>query len=336
MVTIYDIAKEVGCSSATVSKALNNYPDVNIKTRQKIMTTAKDMGYTPNSQAQALTKKKTWNIGVLFEVDLKERGGLTHYFFASILDYFKAYTEKNGYDLTFVSKKIGQDAVSFSQHVKRRHCDGVIIANYDYENPEILELIHSDIPVVVIDYNYDTVSSIFSENYKGLAMLTKHLIDLNHRDIVYLHGQHTYVTDQRIQAFKDTLAQNGITPTKDRLVEGFYYDKHIVMERTREILNRPKRPTAIIFSDDYAAVWGIKVILEMGLKIPEDISVAGYDGLEIAEMVTPSLTTVSQNRKMIGELAAKRLIDIIESKNRAKVDIHVDVTLTEGKSCKKL
>ena len=336
MVTIYDIAKEVGCSSATVSKALNNYPDVNIRTRQRIVDIAKEMGYTPNSQAQALTKKKTWNIGVLFEVESQERGGLTHYFFASILESFKEYTEALGYDLTFVSKKIGEDDVSFLQHVRRRHCDGVIIANYDYENPAILELIHSNIPVVVIDYNFDTVSSILSENYKGLAMLTQYLIDLNHEDIVYLHGQHSYVTDQRIDAFRETLTENGIDLKEDQLVEGFYYDKQIVMDRTMEILSRKKRPTAIIFSDDYAAVWGVKVITKMGLRIPEDISVAGYDGLEIGQMISPRLTTVSQDRKMIGELSAKRLIDIIESKNRAKVDIHVGVTLDKGKSCRKL
>ncbi len=336
MITIYDVAKEVGCSSATISKALNNYPDVNINTRQRIINIAKEMGYTPNSQAQALTTKRTWNIAVLFEVESNERTGLTHYLFASILESFKEYAEEQGYDLTFVSNKIGMDHVSFLQHVRRRHCDGVIIANYDYGNAEVLELFHSQIPVVVIDHNYDTVSSILSENYKGLVMLTQHLLNLNHKDILYLHGQETYVTKQRIQAFKDTLTDNGIEPTSDHLLEGAYYDKETVMKKTMEVLRRDKRPTAIIFSDDYSAVWGVKAITQMGLRIPEDISVVGYDGLELGRMISPRLTTIHQNTEMIGEMAAKRLIDIIESKNHAKVDIHVGVTLEEGESCKQL
>ncbi|WP_105619480.1 LacI family DNA-binding transcriptional regulator [Vallitalea okinawensis] len=336
MITIYDIAKEVGCSSATVSKALNNYPDVNAKTRKKILDKAKEMGYSPNSQAQALTKKKTWNIGVLFEVEGKSRTGLTHYFFAQILESFKEYAEELGYDLTFVSEKIGNDPVSFLQHVRRRHCDGVIIANFDYENEKILELIHSKIPVVVIDYNYDTVSSILSDNYEGLKLLTQYLMDLNHKEIVYIHGQHNYVTDIRLNAFIDTLTDNGITVTEDHLLEGMYYDKDKIYNKTLEVLQREDPPTAIIFSDDYAAVWGGKAIEKMGLRIPEDISIAGFDGLEISEMMKPRLTTVKQDTNLIGKQAAKRLIDIIETKNHSKVDIHVGVELIKGESCKKI
>ncbi|MCG8500008.1 MAG: LacI family transcriptional regulator [Firmicutes bacterium] len=335
MVTIYDIAKKVGCSSATVSKALNNYPDVNHKTRNRILSFAKEMGYSPNAQAQALTKKKTWNIGVLFEVEATNKTGLTHYFFAQILESFKAYTEEKGYDLTFLSKKAGNDNVSFLQHVRRRHFDGVIIANFDYENEEILELIHSNVPIVVIDYNYDTVSSILSDNYEGLKLLTQYLIDLNHRDIVYIHGQHSYVTDIRINAFVDTLTENGIAATKEQLLEGLYYDKDVTYQKTLEVLQRANRPTAIIFSDDYVAAWGVRAIGKMGLRIPEDVSVAGFDGLEIAEMITPRITTVRQNTELIGIQAAKRLIDIIETKNHSKIDVHVGVELVKGKSCKK-
>ena len=336
MVTIYDIAQEVGCSSATVSKALNNYPDVNIKTKQTIQNVAREMGYIPNSQAQSLTKKKTWNIGLLFEVDSDDWGGFTHYFFADIIDSFKEYTEDLGYDLTYVSKKLGSDHVTFLQHVRRRHCDGVVIINYDYNNPEVLELVHSQVPVVVVDYNFEKVSSIISDNDKGMSMLTQYLIDLNHREIVYLHGQHNFVTDKRINAFKRTMNENGIETSEMNLIEGIYYDRQLVMNKTNEVLDRKNRPTAIIYSDDYAAVWGAKAIGNLGLRIPEDVSIAGYDGIELGEMMTPRLTTVVQDRDRIGVLAAQRLIDIIETKNHSKVDVYLGVSLEKGKSCMKL
>lgn len=335
MITIYDIAKKVGCSSATVSKALNDYTDVNQKTKDRILAAAKEMGYTPNSQAQALTKKKTWNIGVLFEVDSEERGGLTHYYFAQIIESFKKYANELGYDITFVSERLGNDHISFSQHARRRHCDGVIIANYNYENEDIKELVQSNIPVVVIDYNFDNVSSIFSENYEGLKLLTQYLIDMGHKDIIYLHGQHLFVTDKRIRGFKDTMRKNAL-PIKDTsLVEGMYYNRHLIEEKTKEIVKKNK-PSAIIFSDDYAAVWGAKAIHQMGLKVPEDISIAGFDGLEIGEMMTPRLTTIRQDTTMIGQQAAKRLMDIIETKNHSKVDVRVGVELVKGESVKNI
>lgn len=336
MITIYDIAKNIGCSSATVSKALNNYPDVNAMTRKRILDMAESMGYSPNSQAQALTKNKTWNIGVLFETESEIRNGFTHYFFSQILESFKKYTEERGYDLTFVSQKIGENKVSFLQHVRRRRCDGVIIANYDYKDQNALELIHSKIPVVVIDFDNDTVSSIFSENYEGLKLLTQHLIDLNHHDIVYIHGQLNYVTGERIRGFEDTMNANNCKITEENLVESAYYNRENIADKTRLVLARDKRPTAIIFSDDYAAVLGIKVIQEAGLKVPEDISVVGFDGLELGQMITPHLTTIVQDTRMIGELAAKRLTEIIETKNRTKIDISVGVKLLEGASCKQV
>ncbi|WP_058485562.1 LacI family DNA-binding transcriptional regulator [Defluviitalea phaphyphila] len=335
MITIYDIAKKVGCSSATVSKALNNYPDVNPKTKEKIIKTAKEMGYIPNSQAQFLTKKKTWNIGVLFEVETDK--GITHYFFAEILQSFKEYAEAAGYDLTFVSRKIGKDKLSFLEYVRRRRCDGVIITSFDYKNKQILELINSSIPVVVIDYNYSNVSGVFSKNYRGMELLTQYLIDLGHREIVYIHGTiNDYVTGARVKGFKDTLRKNNIILNNNNLVEGMYYDRKTTQDKVFEILKRDHIPTAIIFSDDYAAVGGIKVIKELGYKIPKDISVAGFDGIELGEMVYPRLTTIKQNTKLIGKSAAKRLIEIIETKDFTKKDIYVDVELIKGKSCAKI
>ena len=106
MVTIYDLAKACGCSSATVSKALNNYSDVNVNTKERILKMAKEMGFTPSSQARALSTKKTWNIGVLFEDE--NNSGLTHYYFSRVLQAVKEQVEEKGYDLTFISKNFGK------------------------------------------------------------------------------------------------------------------------------------------------------------------------------------------------------------------------------------
>ena len=110
MVTIYDVAIACGCSSSTVSKALNNYPDVSARTKDKVLKKAKEMGFVPNLQARALSTNKTWNIGVLFED--KSHSGLTHYFFSQVLQGVKEQAEEMGYDIRSEERRVGEECIS--------------------------------------------------------------------------------------------------------------------------------------------------------------------------------------------------------------------------------
>lgn len=332
MVTIYDVANACGCSSATVSKALNNYSDVSPKTKERILKKAKELGFVPNSQARALSTNKTWNIGVLFED--KSYSGLTHYFFSQVLQGVKEQAEEKGYDITFISKNLGGHEMSYLEHCINRKIDGVVIACIEFDDPQVQELMESDITVVAIDYFSKNISSIMSDNVRGLYDLTKYLISLGHRDIVYVYGHEVLVTDERIRGFKKALEDEGIPFHEDMLVKSRYSVKKENVEAVELLLKRETLPSAILFPDDYSAIWGINTLRAHGIRVPEDVSVAGFDGVEIGEMVSPRLTTMKQNTSRLGKEASLKCIQMLESKSNDHTQITVGVELIEGGTCK--
>jgi len=331
MVTIYDVANSCGCSSSTVSKALNNYPDININTKERIIKKAKEMGFVPNLQARSLSMNKTWNIGVLFED--QSHSGLTHYFFSQILQAVKEQAEEKGYDITFIAKNLGGVEMTYLEHCNRRKIDGVVIACIDFEDPQVKELMASDIPVVAIDYYTENISAIMSDNVKGLYDLTKYLISLGHRDIVYVTGHEVHVTEERIRGFRKALEEAGIPFSENRLIQSMYCEKDRNIDAVQVILEREVLPSAVIFPDDYSAIWGINALRSSGVKIPEEVSVAGFDGVEIGEMIYPRLTTVKQNTARLGKEASLKCIQMLESKANDNSRIMIDVELIKGGTC---
>ena len=169
MVSMKDIAKACNVSVATVSKALNNQTDIGVQTRALIKKTAKEMGYLPNAQARALRTNRSYNIGVLF-VD-EGQSGLTHDYFSKVLDSFKMEVEEHGYDLTFINcSKKNRESFSYLEHSRYRGFDGIVIACIDFNDPEVVELVNSDIPLVTIDYMFNNRSSVISNNYGGMKL----------------------------------------------------------------------------------------------------------------------------------------------------------------------
>ena len=144
MVTIYDIAKRAGCASSTVSKALNNSNQVSKKRKEEILALAKEMGYVPNSNARLLKTKNSWSIGILFSEDLNI--GLEHHFFSGVLQEFKTYVEALGYEVTFVSKKVGAQSLTYLEWCKYKNIDGVLILTVDVDDVNLKELTESGHP----------------------------------------------------------------------------------------------------------------------------------------------------------------------------------------------
>ena len=145
MASIKDIAKACGVSVATVSKALNGHNDISQATKEKVREAARQIGYMPNSAARALKTNRTYNLGVLF-VD-EAQSGLTHEFFAAVLDSFKRHAEGRGYDITFINHNIGHGHSSYLEHCRYRGVDGVIAACIKFDDPEVIELAYSNLPV---------------------------------------------------------------------------------------------------------------------------------------------------------------------------------------------
>ena len=330
LVTIYDIAKKCNVSAATVSKALNGYSDVSSKTKLLIQNTATEMGYSPNASAQTLSTKRSYNIGILLEEDTNR--GLGHELFSKILETVRLELGKCGYDITFISNYTGKVKTTYLSHCKYRQVDGVIVVCVNFFSSEFVELIHSDIPVVVIDGNYDSVSNVASDNYNGMCELVSYLISQGHTKIGYIHGQKEgIVTPIRLKAYYDTLTSHNISINPDWIKLGGYYHLDITYEQAKQILTGTHKPTAIIISDDYVALSVYSLAKELGLSIPEDISVAGFDGIELSQVLNPRLTTVKQDTTKIGTLAAQKIISLIED-GAKNTSIKVKTNLLIGES----
>lgn len=336
MASLKEIAGVCGVSIATVSKALNDHRDISVETKEKIRQVAKEMGYFPNAQAQALKTNRTRNIGVLF-VD-EARSGLTHDYFANVLDWFKRVIEEDGYDLTFInSDKKGRNGRTLLEHCKYRGFDGVVIACVDFEEPEVTELVNSDIPVVTIDHVFNNRIAIISDNIKGMRDLLTYVYSMGHRKIAYIHGSESSVTRSRVTSFFNTAEQLGIEVRDEYIRKAAYRSTSGAKLETEALLNMKDPPTCILYPDDFACFGGISAIRERGLKIPEDISIVGYDGIKLGRRMEPKLTTLRQDTKAMGEEAAKRLVSLIEKPKTTLIEqVLVEGTVFEGESVQRL
>ncbi len=335
MVSIKDVSKMCGVSVATVSKALNDHSDIAEATKANIRKAAKELGYFPNSSARALKTNRTFNIGVLF-VD-EAQSGLTHEYFANVLDSFKVEAEAYGYDITFISKHTGHKNMSYYEHSKYRGVDGVVIACIDFSDPGVLELINGELPVVTIDHVFDNRTAILSDNANGMKSLITYLYEMGHRKIAYIHGADSSVTRNRVGSFYKTLGELGIEVPDEYVKEGIYHDPDTTAKLTRELLQMEDRPTCIIVPDDFSSIGGMNEINEQGLRIPEDISIAGYDGILLSQVLSPKLTTLQQDTKALGRIAAEKLIALIENPKASIIErVVIEGKVLQGKSVSKL
>lgn len=317
MVSMKDIAQRCGVSVATVSKALNGQPDIGPETRDRICAAAEEMGYVTNSAARALKANRTYNIGILF-VD-EQNSGLTHEYFSSVLESLKVEAESRGYDVTFINRNVGR-RTTYLQHCRYRGVDGVIIASVDFSDPQVLELVNSELPVVTIDHIFNNRLAIVSDNVQGMEALVKYAYSQGHRRIAFIHGERTAVTENRLTGFYRACEELGLRADEAVVRQGLYHEANTCAEITKELLSLPGRPSCIFFPDDFSALGGLNAIREAGLRIPEDISVIGYDGIPLADILSPRLTTYHQDTKAMGTAAAKGLIDLIEHPKTTLLD----------------
>lgn len=331
MVSVKDISKVCGVSVATVSKALNGQKDIGEATKEHIRRVAREMGYFPNSSARALKTNRTYNIGVLF-ADAAQ-SGLTHDFFSYVLDSFKRTVESRGFDITFINANNNESGMTYLDHCRYRGFDGVVVACVDFHDPQVLELANSNLPVVMIDHSFDNRIAIISDNERGIKDLVTYIINCGHRRIAYIHGLSSSVTEKRLNSFYSTMRNFGIEVRDEYLLEAPYRNTSIAEEMTYKLLDLPEPPTCILYPDDFSCFGGINAINQRGLRIPEDISVAGYDGIRIGRHIEPQLTTIRQNTEEIGHQAGVQLIDLIEHPGKSEIhQIIIPGSLFSGKT----
>ena len=334
MVSIKDIASACGVSIATVSKALNNHKDVSESTKIMIRDTVKKMGYLPNSQARALKTNRTYNLGVLFIE--KAQSGLTHSYFAEVLNSFKNEAESQGFDITFISHNIGNNPQTFYEHCMSRNVDGVmVVCVADFEDNEVTELLNSAVPSVTLDYKSENNPAVISDNYHGMESLVNYIYSKGHRKIAYIYGDTAGVTEERLESYRDTLKRLNIKVREDYLLQGKYHDPKTTEQLAMELVKLDEPPTCIILPDDFASIGALTAFEKLGMSVPDDISIVGYDGIFLSQVLNPKLTTFRQNTERLGMEAARQLIALIRKEiPRDSKPIIVSGSLLEGMSVK--
>ena len=254
---------------------------------------------------------QTYSLGVLF-MDESQKG-LTHPFFASVLNGFKIAAEARGYDVTFINHHIGAENLTWLEYCRFRKLDGVCLACVDFADSQVIELIGSEVPCVTVDHLFRGVPAVLSDNETGVQMLVEHAISLGHKRIAFVHGHNnSVVTHTRIQQFYQTMEFHGLPVPEDYVCAGLYSDIQLTRELVKKLLRLPEPPTCILLPDDICYFGAEEAARKLGLRVPGDVSFAGYDGIAMTQAIRPRLTTIRQNSEGIGEEAAARLIDMIE------------------------
>lgn len=309
MATLKEIAARCGCSVAAVSKALNGMPDISEATARRVRQAAEELGYVPNSAARTLRTNHSNVIGLLLFI--RDKQVWYHEYFASIAAGIQEAIELKGYDLAPVTSTACGDQEHFLSYCQYRGYDGVIVMCDASDKPVVEDLLNSELPLVTIDRAFPTRSAVLSDNVRGMQDLVSYIHGMGHTRIAFIHGDESTVTQVRINAFLDACREKGIVVPPEYVRASFYRDPAASMAVTRELLALPERPTCIIYPDDRAYTGGMNAILDAGLRIPEDVSAAGYDGIPMAELLRPPLTTIRQEGETLGRHAGEMILEAI-------------------------
>jgi len=337
MVTIKDVALKSGYSITTVSKALNDYSDISSNTKKLILDLCDEMGYIPNLSARSLVTQKSYTIGIIFEAVTGV--GLEHPLFSKILESFKSKVEVEGYDIMFLSKNMGKQNGSYLQHSKRKQVEAILVLCGEFDNPEMHDLYKSDIPILVIDFGFAGVLNVTSNNKSGVRQAVKYFKHLGHSSIANIHGGvKSYIGSQRKDFFVDAMNKYNLDINEDFIVSGEDFSKEDGFKAMNLILKLKEQPTAIFCASDMLAIGAIQAIKQAGKSVPDDYSIIGFDGIDVGQIISPRLTTIKQDTRKMGGLAATYILQMIQEKRKVNVGetFTVDTYLINGETTKVL
>ncbi len=297
---ISDVAKLAGVSSATVSRVINGTARVNEEKARRVLEAINETGFKPNEIARSLYKKSSRIIGYIVP-------SILNIFLNEIGRAIEDEAFQNGYKMILCnSDENPQKEAAYINMLSSMNADGIIItANNEHLDEEIRSC---PLPVVVLDKSAGTsyTASVQSDNYSGGRISTEHLVECGCRHVVLMRGPQKYSSSQqRFLGYVDACNEHGIQP----LFINSQYSFSDGLECSRELLERFPNTDGILASSDMVALSLYKVLCEQGRRVPDDMMIVGYDGVELSSLMTPALTTVAQPIEEIGRLAAKLIID---------------------------
>jgi LacI family transcriptional regulator len=308
-ISIQYLAAELGLSVSTISRALNNATDVSDATKAQVWALAEKLNYQPNSMAASLRSGRSNVLGVIVP-------HINGAFFPAVVHGIERLASKAGFNVMICqsSEEVGRE-VNHIKALLRAQVDGVLVSmsntTRDFEHFE--QVRRKGIPLVFFDRmpELPNVCGVVADDYRGAYQLTEHLIAQGCRRIAHLAGpQHLNITFNRHQAYHDALLAHGL-PYDERLVVPLANSRENGgAAAMRHLLAGPVRPDAVFSAYDFAAAGALRVLEEHGIRVPEDIALAGFSNEPFTTMVKPQLTSVDQHGELMGEAAVQLFLQL--------------------------
>lgn len=329
-ITMKLIAMRLGVSLSTVSKALNGYPDISEETRQRILQAAQQMGYSSKTMLQSLTIDAPNVIGLVLPDIITP-------VYMEIYSYINETARKNGINIFLCDSNRSEELEkAYVTNLMASKVIGIIIAPVSDHIEPIMNLVNGRIPVVYIGGKVDArnASLVSSNNFEGGRMIADYLVSLGHKDITIINNnENSIVNRKRIDGFLDVMRKNNLKPN-------IIVNRNQALDVKRsgylissELIKKPL-PSAIFVVQDMMAVGVIQALVRNGIKIPEDVSIVGYDDIAIASSPTFSLTTIAQPKKEMAEMALRMILEMAVDKKKDNTVQLAHPKLVVRKSCR--
>ncbi|MCR8633843.1 LacI family DNA-binding transcriptional regulator [Paenibacillus radicis (ex Xue et al. 2023)] len=320
MATIRDVAKLAGVSVATVSRVINQSGYVNKQTEDKIMKSMRELQYTPNTLARGLANKKTDSIALIIP-------NITNPFFPELVQAVEDAANRYGYTLLLGNSYNNEEnALQYIHIFKNRFVDGVLIfASHQFDSKDLSEIDKIEIPTFVIDKALDN-NQIFSaknRNFMGATMAVEHLQTIGCRHIAHIRGpEKLFPARERFRGYQDALEKTGdFNPS---YVENGDFSMESGVEATLRLLDKHPEIDGIFAANDLMAVGSLKALQRQGKKVPDQVALIGYDGIQLLQMFEPEISTIAIPIYDIGNAAVSILIDLINGKeNRFGINSNI-------------
>lgn len=320
MATSEEVARLAGVSRATVSRALNGSTRVSEEARSRVHAAIAALGYEPDVVAQSLVRQRSRVIAVnLFAGNspLSHLGLTSRYFYLGLMENIEHEAISLGYDLLLPSNPHGKSPESYVRSLQTRRVAGCIVL--DTNDARIQALINSPLPAVFIDRMGQGSHSTYakSDNIDGSRQATEHLLSLGHRRIAFMTGPTVDLVGlERLLGCQQALAQAGIAPDSG-LVRQSGWNIDEAYEAACALLAERRDFTAVVAGSDFMAIGILRALTEQGLRVPDDVSLIGFDDIDICQYTTPPLTTIRQDRVAMGRGVVQRLVAMIEGTEEA-------------------
>jgi DNA-binding LacI/PurR family transcriptional regulator len=319
--TIHDLAADLKISATTVWRALNNHGRISANTRQRILQRAKAIDYVPSLVAQNLSRGRTGTLGVIVPT-------ISHPIFSALIEKIEEVSFDRGYNIILCDAHLNlAREAEYARMLRRRRVEGVIVVPFSKDaqksDDHLVDLEKHHVPVVLLEHELpgNRFSKVVAGNFEAAYQMTRHLINLRHERIAFaFHPFHErdLVGGERLAGFDRAMIDAGLKKKASLLLDACDFGERQVLhyhrEKIADCFGRQDRPTALFAGMDLLAIRAMETLREIGLQIPRDVAVVGFDNIEFSQWTLPPLTTVRQPTEEMGRRAAEILFDRIEGK----------------------